>query len=209
MICHWGLNLGFTSFLDGGPPAGPGFYFTEYVQYLNSDDFTDENGHSKLPSSADEDLEAWISLSQFIYQSDTPLLFGGKWGLDVIVPYVSIDLDYDVTGPFPEDNGSGFGDILVGPYIQWDPHYGQKRAHLYAPHRVPVDFFPPANMTMIKNSIRAAIFFPLTRTGRRLCLSPRNGPLPGAFTISGTIKTMTPTGSSEMPMTLRPGRPST
>ena len=119
-----GLNLGFTSFLDGGPPAGPGFYFTQYVQYLNSDNFTDKDGHSKLPSVADEDLEAWISLSQFIYQSDKAILFGGKWGLDVIVPYASIDLDQDLPIQL-EDNGSGLGDIYVGPFLQWDPIMGK------------------------------------------------------------------------------------
>jgi len=122
-----GVNLGFTSFVDGAPPAGPGLYFTQYIQHWSADKFADRNGDNALPAFADENLSAWISLSQFIYQSDQELLFGGKWGLDVIIPFLSLDLDYGVnnTFNFPEDNGGGLGDIVVGPYIQWDPIMGE------------------------------------------------------------------------------------
>jgi hypothetical protein len=96
------VNLGFTSFLDGGPPAGPGFYFQSYLQYL------------------------LVSLNQLIYQSDQSILpGGGKWGVDVIVPIALLHVDPTPGSPLT-DNGVGFGDLLVGPYIQWDPIMGEE-----------------------------------------------------------------------------------
>jgi hypothetical protein len=121
------VNLGFTSFLDGGPPAGPGLYLSQYLQYWTSDRFTDADGNRALPDFADEKLKAWISLTQFIYQSDQSILAGGKWGLSVIVPYVFLDLSYGQRLPgFPEDNGNGLGDLRVGPYLQWGPIMGSR-----------------------------------------------------------------------------------
>jgi len=105
------VNLGLTSFLDGGPPAGPGFYFAEYIQYYTADKLV--NG----PPNASVDV--WVSASQFIYQSNQELLPGARWGVDLIVPVVSIDSE-----PLP-DNGTGLGDVLVGPYLQWDPVMGK------------------------------------------------------------------------------------
>ena len=110
------VNLGFTSFLDGGPPAGPGFYFTDYGQWFSADRFTDQNGN-KLDGLK---LDVWINLLQFIYQSNQEVLLGGKWGLDVIQPLVVFDLNT------PALTASGPGDLLVGPYLQWDPIMGQQ-----------------------------------------------------------------------------------
>jgi len=137
------VNLGFTSFVDGGPPAGPGLYFMQYIQYWTSDEFNNRKGDRKLPPFADEDLNAWISLSQLVYQSDREILFGGKWGLDFIIPCVSIDLDYGIpnTFGFPMDNGSGIGDILIGPFLQWDPIMGQNGPILM--HRIELQMILP------------------------------------------------------------------
>lgn len=115
------VNLGFTSFLDGLPPAGPGWYFAQYVQYYTAEDLKDLT----VPN---PQIDAFIGLTQLIYQSDKELLFKGKWGLDIIVPVAYLD-----SSPIP-DNGAGIGDILLGPYLQWDPIMG-KDGPIFA-HRI-------------------------------------------------------------------------
>lgn len=112
------VNLGLTSFVDGAPPAGPGFYYQQYLQWYHADSFKDADGDD-LPVPDQPELDVYASLNQFIYQSDQELLFGGKWGIDLIVPVVGTDLD---PGSLPiTDNGCGLGDILIGPFLQWDP----------------------------------------------------------------------------------------
>jgi hypothetical protein len=120
------VNLGFTSFLDGAPPAGPGWYFQQYVQLYRDGRLKDADGDGvRLPTprgleSAKADVNA--SLTQVVYQSDQPLLGGGKWGVNLMIPYADFDLD-------PGDNfalstNNGLGDLLLGPFLQWDPVMG-------------------------------------------------------------------------------------
>lgn len=114
------LNLGLTSFLDGGPPAGPGFYFAQYFQYYTASKLKNADGNELLPSFAGERLNVYAFASQLIYQSNHDLLLGGKWGLNIIIPVIVTDLSHSLSGP-PQDNGAGLGDIVVGPFLQWDP----------------------------------------------------------------------------------------
>ncbi|MEJ2657438.1 MAG: transporter [Desulfobacterales bacterium] len=154
------VNLGFTSFLDGGPPAGPGLYFSQYVQYWTSDELKDQNGDRLLPAAADEDLNAWISLTQFIYQSDQALLLDGKWGLDVIIPYAAIDFDTTMGAAAPLDNGSGLGDILVGPFLQWGPIMGPNGPRFM--HRIELQMiFPTGEYDANKELNPGSNFFSL------------------------------------------------
>ena len=109
------VNLGFTSFLDGIPPAGPGWYFAQYVQYYTADKLPD------LPFPGDPELDAWISLTQIIYQHPKVLPTGAQLGLDLILPAAAFDLEADGT---PLTARDGLGDLLVGPYLQWAPIMG-------------------------------------------------------------------------------------
>lgn len=111
------VNLGFTSFVDGGPPAGPGVYFQQYFQYYTSDEFKGMT----FPPGMEPEVDVTVSLTQLLYQSDRALLLGGKWGINAMLPIVDFDLD---DAPPGMKANSGIGDLLIGPFLQWDPIMG-------------------------------------------------------------------------------------
>ncbi|WPL19271.1 Protein involved in meta-pathway of phenol degradation [Thiorhodovibrio winogradskyi] len=119
------VNLGFTSFLDGAPPAGPGWYAQQYVQFYRDGRLKDDDGDDlPLPTSDGlkaRDINYDVSLTQLVYQSDQPLLFGGKWGVNLMLPVVGFDLDDNLA---LKTNSASMGDLLVGPFLQWDPIMG-------------------------------------------------------------------------------------
>ena len=82
-----------------------------------------------------------IILNQITYQSNTEVMLGAKWGLDIIVPLVNLDVSYDnYMEGFPQEN-SGIGDIWVGPYLQWDPIMGDNGPKFM--HRFSLGFIFP------------------------------------------------------------------
>jgi hypothetical protein len=121
------VNLGFTSFLDGAPPAGPGWYATQYVQFYQNGRLKDANGDDLLLPTGrgleKAQVDVNIGITQLTFQSDQTLVFGGKWGMNLMLPYAAFDLE-------PEDNfalsanSANLGDLLIGPFLQWDPIMG-------------------------------------------------------------------------------------
>ena len=131
------MNLGLTSFLDGAPPAGPGFYFQDYFMFWHADKFAGPTGNSIAVPSPKVDITA--NLFQGLYQSNQKVFLGGKWGVDVILPVANFSLDQKAT-PLAA-NGMGIGDLLIGPYLQWDPIMG-KNGPIFM-HRVEFQMMMP------------------------------------------------------------------
>lgn len=117
------INLGFTSFLDGAPPAGNGWYFSQYVQQYHADKFKDNAGNTLgLPNPK---VDVTVSLSQVLYISDIEVA-GANLGMDVMVPVVSPHTSYSAaSNAFPKAGDSGMGDLLVGPFLQWPTIMGE------------------------------------------------------------------------------------
>lgn len=112
------VNLGYTSFFDGSPPAGPGFYFQDYFQYYSSNRFNDRYGN-KLPIPRTK-LDVVADIPQVIYLS-TKKVLGGSLGVSALLPWVvgaSVD---DGMDHFILNSQNGPGDLFIGPAIQYDP----------------------------------------------------------------------------------------
>ncbi|WP_210207086.1 SphA family protein [Methylobacterium currus] len=117
------VNLGFTSFLDGAPPSGPGWYPTQYLQVYTAGRLTDNRGRSLgLPR---QDVTVFASLTQLLYVS--PLKVGPRaFGFDLILPAIPASSTDDGLGGAVLEAQQGIGDLLVGPFIQLDPIMGDE-----------------------------------------------------------------------------------
>lgn len=116
-----GLNLGFTSFMDGFGKTTPGFLFEQYDQVQ---DFSSINGNQgrNIPVFRNPNISADISLNQVIYL--TPWhLFGGTLAMNALLPIIDLNASFATNSPVTlrANQGLGVGDLTWGPYLQMPP----------------------------------------------------------------------------------------
>lgn len=132
------VNLGLTSFLDGAPPSGPGWYAAQYFQYYTANRLTDSQGNRlALPK---QDVSIFAGITQFMYLS--PAKLGpGAFGVSLLVPYVlGADAD-DGLGGAALRAERGMADIVIGPFYQFDPIMGANGPRFVA--RIEAQFIAP------------------------------------------------------------------
>lgn len=115
------VNLGLTSFMDGGLPAGPGWYLQEYFQNYSADRLRDKDGKALgLPK---QDLDYQVAVTQLSYLSNVRL-GSGSLGLNAVLPVVTRMKVDDGLDNAALRGQTGIGDLLIGPFIQFDPIMG-------------------------------------------------------------------------------------
>jgi hypothetical protein len=115
------LNLGPTSFLDGAPPAGPGFYIMQYLQTY-SGQLKDNSGKNLALPKHKVDVDA--SLTQLLYVSPNKISPNLSWGINTVVPVVlSADVNDGMDSAVLRSN-KGLGDLTAGLFLQFDPVMG-------------------------------------------------------------------------------------
>lgn len=115
------VNLGLTSFLDGGLPAGPGWYLQEYFQNYSANRLRDKDGKDiGLPK---QNLDYQVAVTQISYLSNIRV-GNASLGLNALLPVVTrMRLDDGLNNAALKAQ-SGMGDLLIGPFIQFDPVMG-------------------------------------------------------------------------------------
>jgi hypothetical protein len=118
------VNLGMTSFLDGGLPAGKGWYAQNYLQDYRSDQLQDAKGEPlALPKT---DLHYQVLMTQLSYLSEIRVGQHGALGINFLLPMVSKMAVDDGLNHAALKAQSGFGDLMIGPFIQFDPIMGER-----------------------------------------------------------------------------------
>lgn len=115
------VNLGFTSFLDGGgDPTGSGFTIVQYLRVGRAGSLRDDDGYDAA-GFVDPTLDAVVSVTQLLYTFQLPPDFPGDLAFSVLAPVVWLDASFAPGGASLEDNGLGVGDLFVGPAFQFRP----------------------------------------------------------------------------------------
>ncbi|AVB19723.1 phenol degradation protein meta [Pseudomonas avellanae] len=115
------VNLGLTSFLDGGLPAGPVWYLQEYFQNYSADRLRDKDGNALgLPK---QELDYQVAVTQLSYLSNVRL-GNASLGLNAVLPVVTRMKVDDGLNNAALRGQTGMGDLLIGPFIQFDPVMG-------------------------------------------------------------------------------------
>lgn len=116
------VNLGLSSFVDGAVPAGNGWYAQSYFQNYHADSIRDPHGNKlSLPKS---EISFQSVVQQISYVSDLKL-GSGNIGLNMVIPVLAhIDVDDGLHNQAIKTN-RGLGDIVIGPFIQFEPVMGK------------------------------------------------------------------------------------
>lgn len=113
-----GLGLGYTNILDGGPVRPyPGIYIQQWLQYYTTQRFLNNEG-KPLGGLSSPRYRTLIAVSEFIYQFDYEFGLGGMPGVMIALPIILYSkIEKNALGI--ESSGSGFGNLVLGSYIQW------------------------------------------------------------------------------------------
>lgn len=116
------VNLGMSSFVDGAVPAGTGWYAQTYFQNYSADSIRDANGDKvALPKS---EINYQSIVQQISYLSEVKVA-GGNIGLNLLIPVLGhMDVDDGLNNQAIKSQ-RGMGDIMIGPFIQFDPIMGE------------------------------------------------------------------------------------
>ncbi|WP_334184567.1 SphA family protein [Novosphingobium sp.] len=134
-----GINLGSTSFNDGFSTLEPGITVLQYFRHNHLNSITDSNSHESS-SFDDPRIDTTTSLTQFSITS--PVTIGGNaLGFDLLVPITRIDARFGNGGQRLADNGTKFGDLTFGPFLQFKPIMRNHRP--IASFRIALDVIAP------------------------------------------------------------------